>query len=97
MDAYWTHGVFFAWVGMFIIELRGTEKVLKELPSLVRVLGLDAVSFDGRTSDFQMDYRLPNLSDGIPVDEALAMIAGWPLDKGFWIEPTLSSGVAPWS
>ena len=98
MDGCWKHGVFFAWVGIFIIiERRGIEKVLNELPSQVRVLGLDVVTFEGHTIEHQTDYVLTDLGNGIAIQEALAMIADWPRDKGLWIEPTLSSGIAPWS
>jgi hypothetical protein len=91
MDACWKHGVFFAWVGIFIIERRGIEKVLHELPPQVRVLGLDAVTFDfeGRTSWYQMEYRLPDLDDGVPIEKALAVIADWPRDEALWISVTL--------
>jgi hypothetical protein len=97
MDACWKHGVFFAWVGIFIIERNGIAKALNELPPQVRVLGLGAFTFDGRSIESRTDYVLPDFGSGKTINEALAMIADWPRNEGLWIEPTLSSGIAPWS
>jgi hypothetical protein len=38
-----------------------------------------------------------DLGNGKTIDEVLAMVSEWPRDDGLWIEPVLSSGVAPWS
>jgi hypothetical protein len=97
MEACQKYGVYFAWVGTCLVERSGIEKVLRELPPQVRVLGLDAFSFDGHTTELRTDYILPDLGSGITIDDALAIIADWPRNEGIWIEPTLSSGIASWS